>query len=127
MTEDDYAPGICNIGPAEIRKRRRGGHVAALATCALLAILIVADAPRTWRILLAAPAALAAVGYIQAFSRFCLFFGFRGDFNFGDLGATEKVMIAEARAADRRKSATLTIASAAVGLAIALAAMKLPF
>ena len=25
----DYRPGVCNIGPAEIARRRRSGHVGA--------------------------------------------------------------------------------------------------
>ena len=38
-TADGYRPGVCNIGPAEIARRRRAGHVGALATVGLLAVL----------------------------------------------------------------------------------------
>ena len=31
-----YEPGVCNIGPAEIARRRRSGHVGALITIGLL-------------------------------------------------------------------------------------------
>ena len=35
-----YQPGVCNIGPAEIARRRRAGHTGLLATVALFAILV---------------------------------------------------------------------------------------
>jgi hypothetical protein len=31
-----YQPGVCNIGPAEIARRRRAGHVGALMTIGLV-------------------------------------------------------------------------------------------
>jgi hypothetical protein len=33
----EYRPGVCNIGPAEIARRRRAGHVGLLVTVAALA------------------------------------------------------------------------------------------
>ena len=41
----DYRPGICNIGPAEIARRRRAGHVGLLVTIVAFAALVVIDAP----------------------------------------------------------------------------------
>ena len=35
-----YQPGSCNIGPAEIDRRRRAGHVGLLVTVILLAVLL---------------------------------------------------------------------------------------
>ncbi|HEY4752608.1 MAG TPA: hypothetical protein VIH37_04935, partial [Candidatus Limnocylindrales bacterium] len=84
--ETQYRPGVCNIGPEEIARRRQAGHVGAAAAFGLLAGLVVAGAPRVVRLSVALPAAVAASGYIQAQARFCAGFGSRGVFNFGPLG-----------------------------------------
>ena len=59
---DQYVPGACNIGPAEIALRRRAGHVGLAVTAILAAALLRSDLPRAWRLTLALPAAGAAAG-----------------------------------------------------------------
>lgn len=66
--ETDYAPGRRNIGPNEVRRRRRHGFVGAAASIVLFALLLWADAPRLTRILLALPLLVATLGFIQAAS-----------------------------------------------------------
>ena len=73
-----YQPGVCNIGPAEIARRRRSGHVGVLASVVLLVLLVAIDAPPLARLLVALPAAGAASGYLQAWFHFCAGFGSRG-------------------------------------------------
>src|SRR4051812_26145032 len=58
-----YQPGACNIGPAEIARRRRAGHVGLAASVTLLGALVVLDTPPATRLLVALPAAVAASGY----------------------------------------------------------------
>ena len=117
---DQYLPGGCNIGPVEIARRVRVGHVGVAATVLLATALWVLDAARPWRLTLALPAGMAAAGYLQARFRFCFDFGFRGVYNFDALGHEERVVAEEARAADRRRAVVLAAASAAIGLAVAL-------
>jgi hypothetical protein len=118
-------PGACNIGPAEIARRRRVGHAGVIATVALAAALLVLDAAPAWRLLLALPASLAAAGYLQAWLRFCADFGWRGVYNFGALGHQERVAADEARAQDRRRALLVGAGSAAIGLAVALLSLLL--
>ena len=99
-----YQPGVCNIGPAEIARRRRAGNVGLVATAGLLAGLVAIDAPPVARLVLTIPAATAASGYLQARLKFCAGFGSAGVFNFGEIGGTEKVADADARRRDRRAS-----------------------
>jgi hypothetical protein len=73
-----YRPGACNIGSAEIARRRIAGHVGLIATLALLAALIVIEAPPAFRLVAILPAAASASGYLQAWLRFCAGFGSRG-------------------------------------------------
>jgi hypothetical protein len=122
---DQYVPGTCNIGPAEIAMRRRVGHTGLIATVVLAAVLLALDAAPAWRLLLALPAALAAAGYLQAWLRFCANFGFRGVYNFDALGHEQRVAAEEARAQDRRRAILVGVGSAAIGLAVALLSLLL--
>jgi hypothetical protein len=122
---DQYVPGTCNIGPAEIAMRRRVGHAGLIATVVLAAVLLAVDTAPAWRLLLALPAALAAVGYLQAWLRFCANFGFRGVYNFDALGHEQRVAAEEARAQDRRRAILVGVGSAAIGLAVALLSLLL--
>jgi hypothetical protein len=120
-----YMPGACNIGPAEIARRRWVGHAGLVATVALGAVLLALDAAPAWRLLLALPASLAAAGYLQAWLRFCADFGWRGVYNFGALGQQERVAAEEARAQDRRRAVLVGAGSGAIGLAVALLSLLL--
>jgi hypothetical protein len=79
------------------------------------------------RVALFVPAAVGAAGYIQAATRFCADYGWRGVFNFGEAGhaRTTSVIDAAARGADRRKALAIGAASGAVGLAVAMLALTL--
>jgi hypothetical protein len=121
-----YVPGVCNIGPAEIARRRRAGHVGALLTVGLLAVLLTVDAPPIVRLVVAIPASVTAISYLQAWLRFCAGFGSVGIFNFGDLGQTETVAGEEDRARDRSRATRIGLTGGAIGLAIGIASVLLP-
>src|SRR6187455_570385 len=97
VASSEYVPGVCNIGPAEIARRRRAGHTGVVAAIALLAILVVVGAPPIARLLIALPVAVGASGYLQAWLKFCAGFGSAGIYNFGEHGSTQQVVDAEAR------------------------------
>ena len=122
---DQYVPGSCNIGPAEIALRRRAGHAGLVVAAALGAALLRSDLPRAWRLTLAVPAAGAASGYLQARERFCADFGWRGVYNFDRRGQEQPVAGDDALAQDRRKAMRIAAASAAIGVGVALVAMSL--
>jgi hypothetical protein len=125
--ETEYEPGICNIGPAEIARRRRAGHIGLLATVVLLALLVAIGAPPIARLVVGLPAAGSAAGYLQAWLRFCAAFGSRGVFNFGRVGQVVPVEKGDARARDRAKAYEIGLASFGIGVAVAVAAALLPF
>lgn len=122
---DTYQAGACNIGPAEIARRRWSGHVGTLLTVALLVVLLVIGAPAAWRLTLAIPAAMAAIGYLQAYLRFCAAYGFWGVFNFGELGRRHDVLDRDSLARDRRRAARIALGGVAVGILVALVAVAL--
>ena len=122
----EYRPGVCNIGPAEIARRRRSGHTGLIAAVILFAVLVAVDAPPLARLLVAAPAVIAASGYLQAWLKFCAGFGSVGVFNFDDVGTTQSIVDAAAKRADRRRAVQISLASFAIGLAVGLVAVALP-
>jgi len=121
-----YRPGVCNIGPAEVARRRRGAWVAALATAVFYLGLVAIGAPDAVRFVIAVPAAGAAVSWLQARERFCVAFGSTGTFNFGPVGELERVEGVAARRADRRKVASMVGRGVLIGVAIGLAAVVVP-
>ena len=122
----DYEPGACNIGPAEIARRWRAGHVGAAVALVTLAALLVAGAPPLIRLIVALPAAAAAIAYLEAALKFCVAFGSRGVSNFGPLGVLATVTDASARSRDRRRALEITLAGLVIGLAVGAIAALTP-
>ena len=121
-----YQPGVCNIGPEEIARRRRAGHIGLLVTLGVLAVLVAVHASALARLISILPAAGSASGYLQAWLKFCAGFGSRGIFNFGQLGETTAVDDADARARDRRRSRQIGLASLGIGIVVGIIAVLLP-
>lgn len=121
-----YRSGACNIGPAEIARRRRAGHVGIAATAVTFAILVAIGAPPITRLVVGLPAVMAATGYLQAWFRFCVAFGSAGVFNFGPTGTTAAVPDAAARSRDRATALRIGLMAAAFGVAAGVLAAALP-
>lgn len=127
-TTSNYIPGVCNIGPAEIRKRRQFGWFGLGATILLWAAFAIFRVSAPWRLFLFFPAAMGATGFLQAALHFCAGFGMRGVFNFGaEVGKTDTVEQAEFRLKDRRKANLIGLYSILIGAAIAIAGFFLVF
>lgn len=119
-----YIPGVCNIGPAEIRMRKRLGWWGLLITIVVWALLVWLQLPAAWRLIVFIPVFFSANGFLQGFMHFCAGFGMRGVFNFGPaVGKTDTVSQAEFRAKDRAKAQQIFLYSALIGIAAALIAV----
>jgi hypothetical protein len=118
-TQEGYIPGVCNIGPDEIRRRKRAGWFGLAATFAVGAVLLWLDAPALWRLTLFFPVTASAIGFVQAYKRFCVYFGFAALFNFGKAGKPMTVESEEYRRKDRLQAWKILAASSAIGLAVA--------
>ncbi len=121
-----YEPGVCNIGPEEIARRRRAGHIGLIGSVGVFVVLLAVAAPHWVRFVLVATAAVSASGYLQAWFHFCAGFGSAGVYNFGPLGTVERIVDSQARSRDRRKSLQIGLASLAIGLAVGIGAVLLP-
>ena len=128
IQQSGYQAGACNIGPAEIARRRRSGHLGLVTTVVLLGVLLWLEAPTWTRLIVFVPAAVSAAGYLQAHFRFCADYGWRGVFNVGERAGhdrTTDVVDVAARRADRRRAMLISGGSGVIGLAVTLLALVL--
>ncbi len=127
MMNDEYIPGVCNIGKAEMRRRWAIGRNALIVCIILWGLCIVFQIAAPWRLFLFFPATVAAVGFLQYAWHFCARFGLGGVFNFGpSVGPTDTVEQAEYRKKDRRTALQIIGLSVLIGAAAASAAYFVP-
>ena len=121
-----YQPGVCNIGPAEIRRRRTSGYVGLGVAVVFLVIALALGWAAPWRLLVALPVFLSAQGFLQAAFRFCVGFASRGLFNFGELGSEETIHDREFRRQDQRKAHLITALAFAIAAVVSVLAYLVP-
>jgi hypothetical protein len=122
-TTDTYIPGVCNIGPAEIKQRKQSGYIGLIVTILLWAVLVALHSSAIIRVVVFFPATMSASGFIQSYKHFCAGFGMKGLFNFGaTVGQTDTVAQKEFRAKDRGEALRILGYSALIGLIVALIA-----
>jgi hypothetical protein len=114
----------CNIGPAEIARRRRSAIFASILFLILAIVVVALDVPALARLFLWPVATAVGVTWLQVVQRFCVAFGALGLENFGRLG--EQVGVdARERSADRRRALQMLIEGGLIGLALTLAVVPL--
>lgn len=122
----EYLAGSCNIGSAEIRRRQISGSVGAVLSLSFWVTTFVFHASKGIRALLFFPLLLTAIGWIQSRRRFCLAYGLRGVFNFGNLGEASRVQDPMLRAADRSLALRMFAQASLVAAAFALVFTFIP-
>ncbi len=124
---DGYVPGVCNIGPWEIRRRWIGGIAGLAAAAALLAVLVAVGAPVAARVLVLLPAWGGVFSVLQARRRFCGAYAMRRISNFGTTHDTIRSVDDEAaHRADMAKVARMLLDSFVVAVVITVVAVLLP-
>lgn len=121
-----YRPGACNIGPAEIARRRRAGLVGVAAAVALAVVMVAIGAPEMLRVLVMPPLAGGIISLEQARRRFCVGFAVAGLQNFDDLGSQARIADASARAQDRRTALLRVVQGTLVAAALTAVFVVLP-
>jgi hypothetical protein len=123
MMQPEYVPGVCNIGVAEVTRRRNAGWVGLAITVVAFVVLLWTDVNQRWGLLLFLPAMVSASGFLQAHFRFCAGFSRAGVFNFGAVGETNAVSDEDARAKDRRRGSQISLYAAMTGAIVAVVAV----
>ena len=123
MPQDKYIPGVCNIGPAEIKSRMQTGWFGLVLTVIIGALLFYLEASPVTRLVLFLPAFIGAIGFLQAYFHFCVAFGSQGLFNVAnEAGKTESVTQQEFRKKDQQKVYKITIYSVLIAAVVAVVA-----
>jgi hypothetical protein len=115
----------CNIGPAEIARRRRLAIVLTALTILLIAALLAAQVPPVGRLAVFPFAAAIGVTWLQVIRKFCVHFGAFGLENFGELGEEHRVA-PEIRWADLRQSFEMILEGLLFGLLVTIAVLQVP-
>ena len=116
----EYISGACNIGPAEIKRRKQGAYLGGVLYLIVSISLIASDASKSARLWVFLPAALFAVGYIQSKRKFCVAYGFLGIFNFEKLGKTTKIKVNQELKADRKYAIKLSVQALLIAIILTL-------
>ncbi|MWV65721.1 hypothetical protein GRS48_12950 [Halorubrum sp. JWXQ-INN 858] len=116
----EYQPGVCNIGPAERRKRLLLGVASLLGSVVLVAAVLAVGWPLWTLLFVLFPLYGAAMGFLQYRERFCVGFAGIGVFDVG--GGTHEITDPQALEADRKHAVRLNTKALAVGAVGALAA-----
>lgn len=99
---DGYIPGSCNIGEAEVRRRK---IITLLFFCILIvitpALLMNKAIDHYYRLLLVFPFSLFIISYTEWCSRFNVIYGLRGRLNFGKIGEEYIIVNHEYKRKDR--------------------------
>ena len=122
----DYRPGVCNIGPREIAKRRAYGVAGIVATIVLGLALIAIDAPQIARAIVLIPLWGALISLEQARRKFCAGFAYAGIRSVNGSDATESVADAADLALDRATARRMVAYCGVIALAITTIFVLLP-
>jgi hypothetical protein len=127
MSDSTYIAGACNIGQKEIRRRQFVAVVGLFFSVLSLITMISTSASRGARLGIFIPLMVAAVGYVQSRSKFCLAYGFAGTFNFGKLGDLSRVSDTSDKAADRATALKILGKSFMLAFMATVVVIALPF
>lgn len=125
-SDSHYIPGVCNIGKKEIKRRIQAAIFGALLCIVCIALIQLLNADRIWKLLLFIPAASFGVSFQQWYFKFCVMFGIKGVFNFGNIGKTFTVEQKEYFRKDRIKAWQMIISGILFGVVVALIYYFLP-
>lgn len=124
----DYVPGVCNIGPWEIRRRRAYAITGFAVAIVMLAALVANGSPAATRLVLILPLWGGMFSWLQARRRFCAGFAMAGISNFGDGGGSRRAVVdPAARRADVAATLRLTRDSFLLAIVPTAVALLLPF
>ena len=114
-----YIPGVCNIGPDEIKMRKKFGWISTGISVILFLFFLIFHTSPSYRLIIFLPIMSAAIGFLQAYFHFCVAFGFSGIYNvLKPAGQTETVVQMEFRKQDRQKAIKITVLAVLVGVIV---------
>lgn len=117
---NEYVPGTCNIEGEELRARKKFFLLMLIVSIAFIALVLLFDIPKFWRLMLFIPVSASALGLIQWRAKFCVFYGFKGLFSFEKMGDTVPVEIKEMVRLDKARARKLSILALLIGAVVSI-------
>jgi hypothetical protein len=124
---NEYIPGTCNIGRAEVKKRKASTWFSLILAIVVVLWIVFLNPAREWRLVLFIPVASLVVNFQQVYFGFCVNFGMRGVFNFDNAGKFDTIEHPEFRFKDKAKAIRMIQLGALTGAVAALIFYALPF
>lgn len=110
--ENQYIPGVCNIGTAEKKVRLKAAYVGTFLTFIIVAAAFIFSTEKTYRIFSTPFFFFAILNYLQSRHSFCVKFGVFKEYNFGPkIGVTAAIVDKESIKKDKQKSIKIIIQS----------------
>lgn len=113
--KEEYIPGVCNIGKKEIERRKKAVFLSIMLSILFITLIQWLGINKEWRLLLFIPAASLGVSFQQWYFKFCVAFGIKGVFNFGNIGDSFTVEQKEYFKKDRIKAWKMIISGMLFG------------
>lgn len=124
-SKTNYVPGVCNINPQEIKKRRQAGHFGLAMTILLVAIALILHVSWVFRIVVIIPAFLSTIGYLQARNHFCV--GYAGaKQQHADNGDVVTITDKDAIELDKRKTRSMNLQATIIAAAVTAIVCVIP-
>lgn len=120
---NNYIPGVCNIGKEETNKRKQVGIAGLILTILTYSLFVYFEVAKGVRFLIFIPAAISAIGFIQARIHFCVYYGLAEIFNFDLLGKSSKVENDESVKKDKKRARSIIYSAVLIGIVISLIAI----
>lgn len=115
--KSNYIPGVCNINPWEIKRRRMTGHIGLVLTIVLAAIALIMHVNWVFRTVIIIPAFISAIGYLQARNKFCVGFASAKQ-QHADDGEVVEITDKEALAKDKQKTRSMNLQATIIAAAV---------
>ena len=111
-----YIPGVCNIGKAELNRRKNGVFLSLTLLVINVVILQLLPHDKIWNLTVFLTVSYFAISFQQWYFKFCVKFGLQGVFNFGDMGKTFTVEQQEFYKKDRAKAIKMISSGIIIGI-----------
>lgn len=118
---DNYIPGVCNIGPVELEARKKAFNFALIPTVLISFVVVLIGLDWYWRLLLIIPWTAVGVTYLQVRNKFCVAYGMKSIFNFGEkLGKVDSIKDDEFQSKDKKMAQKMYLQGFAMGIFLTL-------
>lgn len=120
-TDSNYVPGVCNINQTETAYRRKAGYVGLALSIVAAMLLVGLGVDRYFRLVVAIPIFISAIGFLQAKNKFCVGYAAASLQNTTE-GSTDAKEVSDKKAvaADKKRANALNLQALAITTIVTL-------